>query len=91
MLFYQLAEKYLVIYISVLTKHRISFKFPNYIILIELLQSSSSDLHLFAYRHFEREKLLFDPFNPLDLYGMFQIKARIIPFWILRVERVNSG
>jgi len=29
------------------------------------------------------------PFHtPTDLYGMFQIKAWTIPFWILRVERV---
>jgi len=30
-------------------------------------------------------------FTPTDLYGKFQIKAWTIPFWILRVERVNKS
>jgi len=29
------------------------------------------------------------PFNPINLYGMFYIKVKTTPFWILRVERVN--
>jgi len=28
--------------------------------------------------------------NPINLYGMFQMKTWAIPFWILRVENVND-
>jgi len=34
-------------------------------------------------------KTTINPFTPIDLYGMFQIKTGTIPFGILRVERVN--
>jgi len=31
-----------------------------------------------------------EAFTPTDLYGMFQIKEKTVPFWILRDNRVNS-
>jgi len=35
-------------------------------------------------------RLMFNHFTPTDLYGMFLISKRTIPFWILRVERVHQ-
>jgi len=37
-----------------------------------------------------RIKKIRNSIPPKDLFGMFQIKAWTIPFWILWVERVNK-
>jgi len=34
---------------------------------------------------------MLNPFTTTDLYGIFQIKVLTIPFWILRVDKVNMS